>query len=867
MEHSNDVARLRRQYRERRRQAFQAWHQRHLPDRLLAALKKAADTTVLEVLRICPLPDGACLAAVGGYGRGELYPGSDLDILILLGRPADAMARAQLEALVAALWDAGLEPAHSVRTLEQCRQQAAADISVQTSLLESRRLAGAQGLYRQFQQTMLADLDPRKFFLAKRSEMQQRHARHNDTPYALEPNCKESPGGLRDLHLLLWLARAAGLGSSWRQVAQNDLLTPAELRALRRAEQAFKRLRIELHLLAGRREDRVLFDLQPRLAQIYGFADQPHRRASEVLMQRYYWAARVVSQLNRLLLQSLEEHLFAPAMAETTPLDADFCIRRERLALVREDAFERNPSLLLKAFLLMQQHPGLKGMSAGTMRAIWHARRRIDQQFRTNPVNRYNFLQILQQPHGVFHALQEMSTWNILPRYLPVFRRIVGQMQHDLFHAYTVDQHILMVMRKLHRFGLPEHAHEHTLASELYADFDGHYLLYIAALFHDIAKGRGGDHSGLGAREVRIFAQDHGLHDSDTELLVFLVREHLAMSLVAQKRDLSDPRVIHGFVRLVGTKRRLAALYMLTVADICGTSPRVWNAWKARLLENLYFQTLAALGGAETDTNTVLAQRKAAAAAEIRAHGLDDASRDSFWSQLDVAYFLRHESGEIAWHTLQLHGQQEKGVPVVHVRTLEQGAALQILVYAPDRTFLFVDICTYFDRSGLSVQDARIHTSRQSWALDSFVVLLPDAGDLDQDHDHAGLIERELLAALQQQGPARRRSSRHQVSRRSRTFPLVPDISLQAGQDGSYWRLSVTAADRIGLLHDLALVFAMHDVNLRMAKILTLGDRVEDIFILESPALDDPHIQLLFEHKIMDVLNADLFEPADRQHN
>ncbi|CAM5180582.1 Bifunctional uridylyltransferase/uridylyl-removing enzyme OS=Castellaniella defragrans OX=75697 GN=glnD PE=3 SV=1 [Castellaniella defragrans] len=848
------VTALRAHLLQQRAQATQAYRRHLRPEVLLAALRRIADQLLHSLLKLHPLPDGACIAAVGGYGRGELYPGSDLDILILLERAATASDRERIEALTAALWDAGLEPGLSVRTLEQCRHESAADITVQTSLLEARWLFGNKPLFDGFHLRMRADLNPQEFFLAKRTEMQQRHAHHQDTPYALEPNCKEAPGGLRDLQVLLWLARASGLGGDWRAVARTDLLTATEFRSLRRAELAFKRLRIELHLLTGRREDRVLFDLQPRLARVYGFQDQPHRRASELLMQRYYWAARVVCQMNHLFMQSLEEHLFPQPNAPILPLDADFCTRRERLALVREDGFEQNPALLLKVFLTKQQHPELQAMAAGTLRALWHARRRIDRRFRDDPANCAQFLQILQQPQGIVHALRDMTMWNILPRYLPVFRRIVGQMQHDLFHAYTVDQHILMVIRNIRRFTMPEHAQEYPLASQLIAGLDRHWLLYIAALFHDIAKGRGGDHSQLGAREVRRFALQHALPREDVNFLEFLVREHLTMSQVAQKRDLSDPQIIHEFATLVGSQRQLAALYLLTVADIRGTSPKVWNAWKGKLLEDLYHLTLAALGGAQPDTGTILALRKDAAAAETRRMGLRDESREAFWAQLDVAYFLRHDASEIAWHTRVLYGRFQGPDPVVRARVLSQSEALQVLAYAPDRPDLFMSICAYFDDHGLSIQDARVHTTRQHWALDSFVVLLPDH---DRDYRaHATLIEHELLQTLKAPPVLRSHSSGRQSSRRARAFPFLPTVTLQADEQGGNWRLSVTTADRVGLLRDLAQVFARHEVDLKMAKIMTLGDRVEDIFILDGETLNHPRGQLQFERHVLDALSA-----------
>jgi len=829
------------------------------PDALLAELRRIVDQALRELVRLCPLPAGATLAAVGGYGRGELYTHSDVDLLILLPGAPTPKEESAIEQLVAALWDLGLEPGHSVRTIEQCEDEAQADITVETALLESRWLAGNRALMKRFEHAMHARLDTRAFFQAKRVEMQQRHARHRDTPYSLEPNCKESPGGLRDLQVILWMARAADLGGTWREVAQAGLLTPTEARDLRRAEQAFKRLRIELHLLTGRREDRVMFDLQPGLAEVYGIQATATRRASELLMQRYYWAARLVTQLNVLLVQNIEERLFPRPEDDARFIDDDFRNLHDRLDIVRDDAFERNPTLLLRAFLVMQQHAELNGMSARTMRAIWHSRHRIDVQFRRNPVNRRLFLQILQQPRGIVHELRRMSLLNILPRYLPVFRRIVGQMQHDLFHVYTVDQHILAVVRNVRRFTMPEHAQEYPLASQLIASLKHHWVLYVAALFHDIAKGRGGDHSELGAREVRRFAHEHGMSPEDAELAEFLVRRHLLMSMVAQKRDLSDPAVVHDFAAQVGDERHLTALYLLTVADIRGTSPKVWNAWKGKLLEDLYRLTLATLGGTHADADTVLAQRKAEAARMTRLAGLRDDAREAFWNQLDVAYFLRHEASEIAWHTRHLYYQVAPDQPVVRARPTERGEGLQIMVYTPDVPDLFVNTCSYFDAKSLGIQDARVHTTRHGWALDSYIVLPPE-GEYDL-RALAPLIEHELAERLKTPlDPSRRppsRLARPRQSRLSRLFPVMPQAQLDPDEGSRSWRLSVTATDRPGLLHALARVFADNGVSLIMAKIMTLGDRVEDVFILSGPALERPRSQMQFERAVLKSLAGD----------
>lgn len=854
-----DLPSLRDRMRANRHAAIEAFRAHERPDALLHELRRITDQTLRELVKQCPLPRGATLAAVGGYGRGELYPHSDVDLLILLPHAAAGEDESAIETLVAALWDLGLEPGHSVRTIAECEQEAEADITVETALLESRWLAGSRPLMKQFDTAMRARLDAPAFFRAKRVEMQQRHARYQDTPYALEPNCKESPGGLRDLQVILWMARAAGVGESWREVAKAGLLTVSEARDLRRAEQAFKRLRIELHLLSNRREDRVLFDLQPALAEVYGIKATATRRAGEILMQRYYWAARLVTQLNMILVQNIEERLFPRPACDATNIDDDFRSLHDRLDIIRDDAFERNPTLLLRAFLTMQQHAHLTGMSARTLRAIWHARHRIDAQFRQNPVNRKLFLQILQQPAGIVHELRRMTMLNILPRYLPVFRRIVGQMQHDLFHVYTVDQHTLTVIRNLRRFTMPEHAQEYPMASQLISELDHHWLLYVAALFHDIAKGRGGDHSELGAREVRRFAQDHGMEPADAELVEFLVRKHLLMSTVAQKRDLSDPDVVRAFAAEVKDERHLTALYLLTIADIRGTSPKVWNAWKGKLLEDLYRLTLGALGGAHHDTHSILSDRKAEAARLTRLAGLRDDAREAFWRQLDVAYFLRHDASDIAWHTRQLYHQVAPDLPVVKVRPTDQGEGLQIMVYTRDVPDLFVTICGYFDAKSLSIQDARIHTTRHGYALDSFIVLLPDgASDL---RAYAPLVEHELAERLKDpQASARSQPARGAVygrsrqSRMSRLFPVQPQAELQPDERSKSWRLSVTATDRPGLLHALARVFASHAVNLQMAKVMTLGDRVEDVFIIEGSALERPRTQMQFERALLEAL-------------
>ena len=527
----------------------------------------------------------------------------------MLPSAPDAVLHSRLEQLVQLLWDIGLEIGHSIRTIDECLSESDADITVKTSLLEARLVAGNRKLFQFLQSRYMAAMNPQAFFQAKMLELHQRHVKYEDTPYSLEPNCKESPGGLRDLQVILWVAQAAGLGNSWRELAERDLITATEARQLTQKERAFKDIRIRLHIHAGRREDRLLFDVQTPIAHTFGFVTTDASRASEFLMQRYYRAAKAVTQLNTILLQNIEVRLF-PLPIAARAINERFNEVNGFIDIAQNDTFETSPSAMLEVFLLLAQHSELEGMTARTLRALWHARFGIDDGFRREPANRALFLAILKAPQGITHALRRMNQTGILGRYLPNFSRIVGRMQHDLFHVYTVDQHILMVVRNVRRFTMTEHAHEYPFCSQLMGNFAQPWLLYVAALFHDIAKGRGGDHSKLGMVDAGKFCKDHGLSKADTELIVFLVENHLTMSQVAQKKDLSDPDVIRNFAKMVKDERHLTALYLLTVADIRGTSPKVWNAWKGKLLEDLYRITLRVLGGEAPSADRELKNRQ-----------------------------------------------------------------------------------------------------------------------------------------------------------------------------------------------------------------------------------------------------------------
>jgi len=819
-------------------------------EQLLHDLCRSVDGVLTKIWKNFDFPKGMALVAVGGYGRGELFPHSDVDVLILLEQAPERALREKLENLVQVLWDIGLDIGHSIRTIEECLQESKADITVQTSLLEARLVSGSRKLFLELQQRYAAVMNPQHFFQEKLLELQQRHVKYEDTPYSLEPNCKESPGGLRDLQVILWVAKAAGLGNSWRELAERELITATEARQLKRNERAFKDIRIRLHIHTGRREDRLVFDVQTPIAETFGFKTTDARRASEYLMQRYYWAAKAVTQLNTILLQNIEATLF-PQPAVPQPINERFNEVNGFIDIARDDVFEQSPSALLEIFLVMAQHTELKGMTARCLRALWHARLLIDAGFRHDIFNRALFLQILQSPQGITHALRRMNQMNILGRYLPNFRRIVGQMQHDLFHAYTVDQHILMVIRNLRRFTMTEHAHEYPYCSQLMANFNQPWVLYIAALFHDIAKGRGGDHSVLGSTDAKKFCHDHGISKANSELIMFLVQNHLTMSQVAQKQDLSDPDVVQGFASLVKDERHLTALYLLTVADIRGTSPKVWNAWKGKLLEDLYRITLRILGGETPSTDRELKNRQEEALKALRLYGLPGNAHEQLWQQLDMAYFLRHDAADIAWQTRSLHDKLDSAVPVVKCRLSPIGEGLQVAVYVKDQADLFARICNYFDSKNFSILDAKIHTTKGGYALDTFLVIEPTFAN--HYRDIINLVEHELAEILIHQTPLSP-PNRGRLSRMSRTFPIVPTVDLRPDDRGQYYLLSVNANDRNGLLYSIAGVLAKYRINLHTAKIMTLGERVEDVFLIDGLALQSPRNQIQLETDLLDAL-------------
>ncbi len=800
--------------------------------RLLSAHSQLIDRYLCNVWQQLAMPGNISFVAVGGYGRGELYPKSDIDLLILLDAEPDTGLQKKLHDLIGMLWDIGLEVSHSIRTVAQCLTESA-DITVQTNLLEARLLIGNAELFRELHDAVRQHLDLRKFYFTKQHEQQQRHKRFLDSDFNLEPNLKESPGGLRDLQTITWICRAAGIVTRWTELAAAGLITPAEARQIAQHDTLLQTLRIRLHYLAKRREDRLIFEFQTPLAEQMGIEASANRRASEHLMQHYYQTKRAVRQFNTILLQNLHDHLFREK-PQLRALNERFMVVGTLLDVRDESLFEKTPAAIFELFLLMEQHPELTDLSAKTLHALWRAQHHINAAFRRDPLNRANFMEILRQPQGVLHALRRMNQYGILGAYIPAFGRIVGQMQHDLFHVYTVDEHILMVVRNLRRFAAPEFAHEYPLCSQLISEFARPEVLYIAGLFHDIAKGRGGDHSQLGKKDAQLFCKQHQLSHDDTELIVWLVEHHLTLSATAQKQDLSDLDVIASFVGKIKNDRYLVALYLLTVADVRGTSPKVWNAWKAKLIEDLFRATRRYLRDGRVADQ--LGEIRREATATLNLYAMPPDSYQLLWAQLDDSYFLDHEAQEIAWHTRLLAFKANTDTAIVKTRLSRAGEGLQVMVYCPDQRALFARICDFFARMNYTIVEAKIHTTRHGYALNSFQIMEAMRSNTVY-RDLMTYIEFELAQQITQAKPIAPAAT-GRVSRQLKHFPISTEVEIKPDHKGRY-ALTLIAGDRPGLLARIALIMDQHDIRLHRAKINTLGSRAEDVFWISGAILAD----------------------------
>jgi len=791
------------------------------------------------------------LIAVGGYGRGELHPHSDIDLL-LLTKSSARKSGDTIALFLAFLWDLGLEVGHSTRSVAECREACKHDLTVATTLMESRLLDGPEKLY----EKMCAAISPpkiwpsRAFFEAKLKEQQQRHRRYDDTAYNLEPNVKGSPGGLRDIQIIAWVTRRHFGAPNLSSLVAEGFLTEAQLRILREGRKFLWRIRFALHILTGRREDRLLFDHQMRIAEIFGYEDAAYTLAVEQLMQRYYRTVMDISRVNEMLLQLFQEAILMNPDAEPDPVNDHFSVKNGFLELSRDDAFQEHPAALLEMFLILQQRPELKGVSANTIALARRNLHLIDDEFRLNPRHHRLFLQILEAPTGVTHELRRMNTYGVLGQYIPSFGRIVGLMQYDLFHAYTVDAHTLFVVSNLRRFALSRFDHEFPLCSEIMQSIEKPLIAYLAGLFHDIAKGRGGDHSELGAVTAESFCLEHGMSQYDSRLVAWLVRNHLQLSLTAQKKDINDVEVIREFAQRIGDETHLDYLYLLTVADVRGTNPKLWNDWKAQLFEETYRLTKRALRqGLQTpvEKDVLLAEKRESCLQLLQLDAEKTENVQQLWDSFGDEYLLSCRPEEIAWHA-KLLGDEQNPDDLIIVDIQEQSslAGNAVLIYAPQDRFTFAIATAVIDEFGLSLTDARIIQLDNNYSLSIYTI---------HEHDGQPITEKARLDKIRQRlskavrgGEDSRTLVTRKAPRQVRMFSTPSKVSFASDTVRGRTVMEIVTGDRPGLAAQIGRVLRGQNALIRMAKLVTVGERAEDVFYItnnqEQPLTDEQENQL-----------------------
>jgi [protein-PII] uridylyltransferase len=808
---------------------------------------------------LVPFTEKVSLVAVGGYGRGELHPSSDVDLLILLDDDTDkAMLRNEIEAFVQLLWDAGFYLGHSVRTVSECAEDAATDVATATSFMESRLLAGSLDLHSQMLEKTAPDRiwDAGEFFKAKFEEQKQRHERFHDTAYNLEPNIKEGPGGLRDIQMIAWVARRHLGSETLHGLVQHGFISGAEHRDLIGGQRFLWRVRYALHLLAGRAEDRLLFDFQQQIAEKFGFKDSPTSLAVEQFMQLYYRTVMRLERLNESLLQLFQEALLDNGKQEIIELNEEFQARNGFVELRRESVFTDRPVALMELFVLLAQGEKLAGVTASTIRAIRDHLYLVDEEFRCNSEVNGCFLELLRQPEGVYTQLKRMNRYGLLAALIPAFGNIVGRMQYDLFHVYTVDQHTLFVVRNLRRFAYGKYKERFPHARSVFKRIAKPELLYLAAIFHDIAKGRGGDHSELGAVDTEVFCAMLDIEPAEREMVVWLVRCHLAMSQTSQRKDISDPQNIQEFAELVGNTRYLDHLYLLTVADIAGTSSKLWNNWKNKLLWELYLATGDALRrGLENPIKraTRVRETRAAALSRLIRRGVDTDAINRLWETLPDRAFWRFSPDQLEWATKTVIDKSDNDQYIL-IRPVQPHGVSELLICVPDHVGLFATITSILDEMGLDVMSARVLTTNDGFSFDLFQ-LMDQHGDVLNEVDAAkltGRLERAIGERKLQQ-PVKRT-----LPRRLRHFSADTRIRFTPDPDNAGSVLHVYCNDRPGLLSNIAVTIFMHGVHVHNARVATFGERVEDTFLIS----DADHQPLTSEARdtLLESLKANIEE-------
>lgn len=804
--------------------------------------------------------NSTALIAVGGYGRGELHPNSDVDLLILLKSPPDKTTQACIERLIMFLWDIRLEIGHSVRTLAECEEKAIADISVATNLMETRLLTGSEYLF----QTMQASISSnhvwsnKAFFAAKLEEQIQRYSKYDDTVYNLEPNIKEGPGGLRDIQMIGWVAKRHFGAKTLYDLVQHGFLAEKEYQTLIEGQEFLWEVRCLLHLAAKRHEDRLLFDYQRILATKLGYEDDEAGLGVEKLMKRYYRTVKGISTLNDMLLQLFQEAiLYAASHKKVSPLNRRFQVNNDFIEVIHDKVFLLYPWAMLEIFLLMQEHPEIKGIRAATIRLILHYNYLIDDVFRKDLRARSLFFEILRAPQGLTHALRRMNSYGVLAAYIPTFGSIVGQMQYDLFHIYTVDQHTIFVVSNLRCFSLPEFYHEFPFCSELIQNIPKPELLYLAGLFHDVAKGRGGNHSELGEKDAIDFCLSHDIGNNDARFVGWLVRNHLLMSNTAQRQDISDPEVIKAFAMHIEDMLHLDCLYLLTVADIRATNPPKWNNWKDTLLKELYHKARAILrqGDVLDKQFHVFSIRKAARL--LLNHPEENERITALWDDLGDEYFLYSSPKNIAYETQVLLNQDISSNPLVLKRDDSKGGT-QFIIYTRDSDYLFAEITYFLEQQYLNIVDAYIILSPSSeYTFSSYTVLENNGKQIEQNERVNDILQGIKQTIISDIDSSFCPITRH-IPRRIKHFSIPTEVDFTQDPGNNHTIIKVITTDRPGVLSRIAQAFLACQARVKNAKIITLGSRVEDIFFIT-----DYENHALYSAEKLDCLREQLSQLLD----
>ena len=805
------------------------------------------------------------LIAVGGYGRRELFPYSDIDIVVLLDSEDTTPYQEALANFFTFLWDIGLKPGQSVRTIKQCIEAAISDQTVITSLMENRLITGNNALYKALNQEISPDKiwPSDMFFSAKMEEQRLRYAKFHDTAYNLEPNIKEGPGGLLDRQVIAWVFKRHYNSSTLKELIKYGFLPKSEYLELVEALEVLWRIRYALHLLTNRCEDRLIFDYQRDLAMQFGFSamGQTYNQDVEQFMQFYFKTVLGLERLNEMLLQLFNER-FVPreSVYKAIPLNDKFVVINGYLEAVDDELFERYPLALLELFLVLEQSPSVKGVRATTIRLIRKNLHLIDDAFRHNKAANHLFIETFRQPKGITDQLRRMNRYGVLAAYIPCFANIVARMQYDLFHIYTVDEHTLTVIRNLRRFALKKHANELPFCNAVFLLISTPEVLYLAGLFHDIAKGMGGDHSALGEEFAREFCLQHDLSPHDTNLVCWLVRNHLVMSMTAQRKDLTDPDVIYQFAQTVSSIERLNYLYLLTVADIRATNPELWNAWKDALLKELYNVTLSTLHkGLQNPVGTAerLFENKKEAKEQLIKLGISEPVIFSSWQHTGDDYFLRYSADEIAWHTIAIASSTEDELPLVLLRPQSQRGSAEIFVYTKNEEAIFSLSTATLDQLGLTILDARIMTTTDDYVLNSFLVLEQSGkpiNELFREVHICTLLRHNLLHR-----EVKKHKNIHRQSRQAKHFPIPTSIQFYEDPLNRHTIIELITTDHAGLLSKIGRAFVQKNIYLHSAKITTIGSRAEDMFYItdnQSQSITDPVIREQIRKEILKMLDT-----------